>query len=369
MKSACFAVGSILLCKSVLAAELEIHGVTVDCAYCAEIGDGDCAVQRGIQIEAIPCPEILYEYLLRKRDSGESVGRAELSRLVMNRAASHRLKSIAVELLLTGERAPLPFALSLELVTNHEGQLKEILRNRKSAGSAWRGIQAAAQVKREQSDLLALVTARLDAANAFEELLHFAANGSAETAILRAEEFSAALGPSDSTALKLADWARSLQNCVSKLPEALCDEANSGKSEGDRIIRSLLLQNELVVPGPEGRRGGDPPSEEDGKSTLTLGAALLVAVLLARLLWRGGRSGRGPRSDLISSTLTAEEEQRLVHACAVIDVPPWVDRQSLKRSYRRKVKQLHPDTGSGSVERLVLTRQAYEQALRLLERR
>ncbi len=57
--------------------------------------------------------------------------------------------------------------------------------------------------------------------------------------------------------------------------------------------------------------------------------------------------------------LSDAEVKQLMNAYHRLGLPPWASRAELRRRYRKRVKELHPDTGSGQVDELVELHEDY----------
>jgi curved DNA-binding protein CbpA len=59
------------------------------------------------------------------------------------------------------------------------------------------------------------------------------------------------------------------------------------------------------------------------------------------------------------------EVRSLDHAYATLGLPRDVSVAQARHTYRRLVRELHPDTGAGDVGRLTAVRQAYREIERI----
>lgn len=67
------------------------------------------------------------------------------------------------------------------------------------------------------------------------------------------------------------------------------------------------------------------------------------------------RTGRNQASVVNQSTVTTTQ------AYDILDVEPGVEESAIKRAYREKVKEVHPDTDTGSEEAFKRVNEAYER--------
>lgn len=105
------------------------------------------------------------------------------------------------------------------------------------------------------------------------------------------------------------------------------------------------------------------------KKTL-IGVVMLILGIGGTLIWLYFlRSKLLAKVIMEESALTAEERETLRELFNYFDLPPTASEEELTKEFRRRAKELHPDTGFGTVEQFALLSDRYQKIKEILAKK
>ncbi|MCB0343608.1 MAG: hypothetical protein KDD66_00750 [Bdellovibrionales bacterium] len=163
----------------------------------------------------------------------------------------------------------------------------------------------------------------------------------------------------------VVSWHRNAEALIGKSPSlALSFLQEAARIDSSVIPRSDKLRTIAVQSGEAEFLSWNLSGSSTGAVLSVFGLTILaLATLLCRFYLRSDME-----ETAVLNRLSQDEARLVARACSTLGLPPWAGVKDLRRRYRRRIKELHPDTGTGSIEELVKLREDYGNAIELLRK-